>query len=140
MPEQGQETALQPYEPGERPWPVLASAALALLLGALTLGLFIGDVRVGGTRPSAAPVFVYAGLMFGLGIGVWRMSYWPVLAFQALLAAGVLGFALAAIRTTGLLWLAICTAVIAIGGLLFWKLVRVLGRIQAGERASRRAG
>jgi hypothetical protein len=137
MPERAAHSPLQPFAPGERPWPVVACAVLAFALGALTLGLFIGDVRVAGTRPSAAPVVVYAGLMVGLGIGVWRMRYWPVLAFEALLAVGVLGFALAAIRATSLLWLAVCAAVIVIGGLLFWKLVRILGRIQAGERPDR---
>jgi hypothetical protein len=29
---------------------------------------------------------------------------------------------------------------VGLGGWLFWKLVRVMGRIQAGERARRAAG
>jgi hypothetical protein len=133
------ESPLQPLQPGERPWPIVACALLAFVLGGLTLGLFIAGVEVAGTRPSAAPVFVYTGLMLGLGVGVWRMRYWPVLAFQALLAVSVLGFALAAIRVTNLLWLAICVVVILAGGLLFWKLVRIIGRIQAGEHIRRQA-
>ena len=131
---------LQPFSPGERPWPIVACAVLAFTLGALTLILFIVGAKVAGTRPPAAPVFVYTGLMLGLGLGVWRMRYWAVLAFQALLAVGVLGFALAAVRVTSVLWLAICVVVIVAGAGLFWKLVRVLGRIQAGELARRQTG
>lgn len=131
---------LQPLAPGERPWPAIACALVAFGLGGLTLGLFIAGVRVSGTRPPVAPVLVYVGLMLGLGIGVWRLRYWAVLAFQALLAIGVLGFALAAIRVTSVLWLAICVGVICAGGALFWKLVRVAGRIQAGDHVGRGAG
>ena len=136
----GGEPPLQPFPPGERPWPIVACAVLAFALGALTLILFIVGAKVAGTRPPPAPVFVYTGLMLGLGLGVWRMRYWAVLAFQALLAVGVLGFALAAVRVTSVLWLAICVVVIVAGAGLFWKLVRVLGRIQAGEIARRQTG
>jgi hypothetical protein len=79
-------------------------------------------------------VIVYTGLMFGLGVGVWRRRYWAVLGFQALLAVGVIGFALAAIRVTSAGWLAISLIVMAATGFLFWKLVRIMGRIQAGTR------
>ncbi len=52
------------------------------------------------------------------------MRYWAVLGFQALLAIGILGFALAAIRVTSVLWLLVCLAVISVSGVLFWKLVQ----------------
>jgi hypothetical protein len=57
-----------------------------------------------------------------------------VLGFQALLAVGVIGFALAAIRVTSAGWLAISLIAMAATGFLFWKLVRIMGRIQAGTR------
>jgi len=124
----------EPLAPGERPWPLVAGALVAFALGALTLALFLADVKVAGSRPAAAPVFVYAGLMLGLGVGVWRRRYWAVLALQALLAIGLLAFSLAAIRATSVAWLVICVAVIGGGGFLFFKLVGVIGRIPPSDQ------
>jgi 4-hydroxybenzoate polyprenyltransferase len=123
----------EPLAPGERPWPIVAGALVAFALGALTLALFLADVKVAGSRPAAAPVFVYTGLMFGLGTGVWRRRYWAVLALQALLAIGLLAFALAAIRATSVAWLAICVVLIGAGGFLFFRLVGVIGRIPPSD-------
>ena len=125
---------LEPYAAGERPWPIVVSALVAVALGTLTLSLWLTDVKVAGTRPSASVVIVYTALMYGCASGVWRMRYGAVLAFQALLAMGILGFALAAIQVTSVTWLLICGAVICAAGWLFWKLVRVLGRLQATAR------
>ncbi len=134
--DQAARDALVPLEPGERPWPLVVSALLAFALGALTLVLWATRAEVNGEQPSLSVVIVYSGLMFALAAGTWRVRYWAVLGFQALLAIGILGFALAAIRVTSVLWLLICLVVISVSGVLFWKLVRIVGRIQAaGQRA-----
>jgi hypothetical protein len=125
----------EPLAPGERPWPIVAGALVAFALGALTLSLFVADVKVAGSRPAPAPVFVYTGLMLGLAIGVWRLRYWAVLGLQALLAIGALGFTLAAIRVTSVAWLVICAALIVACGFLFFKLARIVGRIQPGDQS-----
>ena len=132
---QAARAALVPLAPGERPWPIVACALLAFALGSLTLVFYLAHVTVDGSRPTLTVVVVYVCLMFGLCINVWRMRYWAVMAFQALLALAIFGFAIATIRVTDVLWLVICVAVIAGGGLLFWKLVRVIGRIQVSDRA-----
>lgn len=124
---------LTPYAPGERPWPIVASAVIAFALGTLTLCLYLAHVKVGGQQPAVSVVIVYTGLMFACAAGTWRMRYWAVLAFQTLLAIGILGFALALIRVTSVPWLLVCVSVIVIAGFLFWKLVRVLGRLQQPE-------
>ncbi len=126
--------ALTPYEPGERPWPIVVSALTAFVLGALTLVLFLSGAKVSGQKPSLSVVVVYTCLMFGCASGIWRMRYWAVLGFQTLLAIGILGFALAAIRVTSAGWLCVCLLVIVFAGFLFVKLVRVLGRLQAPSR------
>jgi hypothetical protein len=125
--------SLVPLEPGERPWPLVASSLVAFALGALTFVLWATHAEVNGAQPSLSVVIVYSGLMFALSAGTWRIRYWAVLGFQALLAIGILGFALAAIRVTSVLWLLICLAVISFSGVLFWKLVRIVGRIQAAD-------
>jgi succinate-acetate transporter protein len=126
--------ALTPYEPGERPWPIVVSSLAAFALGALTLTLHLARVKVSGQQPALSVVIVYTGLMFACAAGTWRMRYWAVLGFQTLLAIGILGFALALIRVTSVEWLLICLAVMFFAGLLFWKLVRVLGRMQMPAR------
>jgi len=126
--------ALKPLAPGERPWPAVAAALLAYALGAFTLVLYLAGVTVSGSRPSSSVVIVYTGLMLGVGTNLLLLRYWAVLAFQALLAIGILGFALAAIRATSVPWLLVCVAVIGAAGALFWKLVRVAGRIDVTER------
>lgn len=129
--------ALTPYEPGERPWPIVACAAVAVTLAAATLVLYAARVRVEGSRPALGAVVVYVALMLALAAGTWLMRYGAVLAFQALLVIGILGFSLAALRASTIAALLVCVAAIAVAGTLFWKLVRVLGRIQVGSRPRR---
>lgn len=124
--------ALEPLGPGERPWPITVGAALAALNGVVQLVLFLAGVKlkVAGTRPQAFSVIVFAVLMFVCAWGMWRMKYWAVLGFQALLAIVILTFALVLVRASSVLGAVISLAVVAGGGFLFWKLVRVLSRIQ----------
>jgi hypothetical protein len=57
-----------------------------------------------------------------------------VLGFEALLAFQVLVTSLALVVASTITAAAVCLVSICLGGWLFWKLVRVMGRIQAGER------
>jgi hypothetical protein len=123
---------LEPLAPGERPWPIVVGAILAALTGGAQLVLFLAGVKlkVAGTHAAAGSTIVFAVVMFTCAIGMWLLRYWAVLGFMALLAIGVTNFALALLKVSSLLGLAIALVGIIIPGFLFFKLVRVLSRIQ----------
>ncbi|MGH2880182.1 MAG: hypothetical protein ACRDK4_11330 [Solirubrobacteraceae bacterium] len=129
---------LLPLEPDERPRALLVAVALAALLA---LGVLIGALSVhdlsrhGGSLP--AGVFI-AAVLFALANGMYRRRYWAVLSFEALLAFQIIVTSLALIVAETLPAAGICIVSIGLGGWLFWKLVRVMGRIQATEQQARR--
>jgi hypothetical protein len=123
---------LTPLAPGERPWPIVVGALLAALSGLVQLGLFIGGVRLKttGLHAAAGQTIVFAVLMLVCAGGMWMLRYWAVLGFMALLAILVVLAAVALIKVSSVLGLVVAAAIVGLGGFLFWKLVRVLGRIQ----------
>ncbi len=123
---------LAPYGPGERPWVIRISALVAAVTGASQLILFLAHVKltVAGSQPQAGSTIIFAGLMFACALGVWFMRYWAVLGFMALLALITMYFCLALIKVSSILGLAIALAGAGLSGFLFYKLVRVLSRIQ----------
>jgi hypothetical protein len=123
---------LTPVKPGERPWPTTVSAliALALVIGNLVLVILHVTVKVGSQRVSTGQEVVYLVVMSMCAYGLWRTRYWAVLGFMVLLALTVLSYSLALVRVTTVGGAAIAVALIAGGGFLFYKLVRVLSRIQ----------
>ncbi len=126
--------ALTPLADDERP----AALRVAIVVCALlALGVIVGALSVhdlsrrGGSLPGA--IFL-AGMLALLARGMFARRYWAVLGFEALLAFQVLVTSLALVVAATILAAALCLVSIALGGWLFWKLVRVMGRIQAGER------
>jgi hypothetical protein len=126
-------TALQP---GERPAALLVAVAVAALLA---LAVIAGALTIHGLRRHggslAGGVFL-AGVLALLALGMYRRRYWAVLGFEALLAFQILVTSLALVVASTLLAAGGCLVSIVLAGWLFWKLIRVMGRIQAGERAS----
>jgi hypothetical protein len=59
-----------------------------------------------------------------------------VLGFEALLAFQIIVTSLALVVASTIIAAVICLLSVGLGGWLFWKLVRVMGRIQAGERGT----
>ena len=123
---------LEPLAPGERPWPLIVAVVLSILTGGVQLALFLLGVklRVAGTHAKAGPTIAFAVLMFVCAWGMWTLRYWALLGFMALLGITVVTFALALIKVSSALGFVIALAGVGIGGYLFWKLVRVLSRIQ----------
>jgi hypothetical protein len=121
-----------PLAPGERPWPLRIAIAVALLvaIGNVVQAAIGPDVKVGGTRSNVGGSLLFSAVMLVCGIGMWRLRYWAVLGFQALLGIVIIAFVFVALTANDLLRLAISLAVISAGGVLFWKLVRVLSRLQ----------
>lgn len=123
---------LTPFAPGERPWAIKVGAVLAALSGLVQLILFLAGVKLKttGLKASAGQTIVFAVLMLICAGGMWQMRYWAVLGFMALLAI-LLVFAIGAlIKASSILGLVISLAIVGLGGYLFFKLVRVLSRIQ----------
>jgi hypothetical protein len=124
---------LRPYAPGERPAPVTIGAAVALVLGLANLGLMVGGYKIHGHSEVAGGV-VFAAITLSAAAGMFRMRYLAVLGFEAVLGIAIVVFALFLIRASNILAVLLCFAVIGLGGWLFWKLVRVMARMQAPER------
>jgi hypothetical protein len=122
--------ALTPLAPGERPLAVTVGAAIAALTGAGNLIAWAAGAKIAGKHPAAGGIILFSLVMLVCAGGMWRLRYWAVLGFQALLAIVVLLFAVLLVRASNLLGFLIPLVVIAGGGLLFYKLVRALSRIQ----------
>jgi hypothetical protein len=126
--------ALQPLGAHERPTPLLVAVAVA---AALAVGICISIATVhdlarhGGSLPGG---LLLAGVLFLLAWGMYQRRYWAVLGFEALLAFQIIVTSLALIVAETLLAAGLCLLSICLAGWLFWKLVRVMSRIQAGER------
>ena len=128
--------SLEPLGEGERPRAVtLAAIVAALLAVANTIALALGK-QVGGedARVSAAGFTI---ILLVAAWGMWKARYWAVLGFQALLAVQIIPAALA-LMVADEVWVGVVlTAIVLLGGWLFWKLVRALARLQMPERRSR---
>jgi hypothetical protein len=125
---------LEPLGADERPRPLLVAVGVCALLaaGVLAGGLTVHDLtRHGGSLPGA--LFI-AAVLAALAAGMYRRRYWAVLGFEALLAFQIIVTALALIVAATIKAAALCLVAIVLGGWLFWKLIRIMGRIQAGER------
>jgi hypothetical protein len=126
--------ALEPLGPGERPPALVVAVAVC---GVLAVGVIVGALSVhdlsrhGGSLPGA---ILIALVLSGLGVGMAQRRYWAVLGFEALLAFQLIVTALALTVASTLAAAGECVLAIGLGGWLFWKLVRVMGRIQASER------
>jgi len=138
-PERGQReellrAELEPLGEGERPPALLVAIAVCVLLG---IGVIVGAATVhdlrsrGGSLPGGAFLAI---VLLLLAVGMYQRRYWAVLGFEALLAFQIIVTSLALVVASTIIAAVICVVSVGLGGWLFWKLVRVMGRIQAGER------
>jgi hypothetical protein len=130
--------ALQPLGEDERPRALLVAVAVSALLavGVLAGALTIHNLSSHGG--SLAGGLFLAAVLALLAQGMYRRRYWAVLGFEALLAFQIIVTSLALVVASTLSAAGGCLAAILLGGWLAWKLIRVMGRIQAGERQERR--
>jgi hypothetical protein len=129
--------SLTPLADGERPTALWVAVAVASLLaaGVLVGTLTIHDLRGrGGSIPGGAFLAV---VLAGLAWGMYRRRYWAVLGFEGLLAFQVLVSSLALVVASTIYAAVLCLLSAGLGSWLFWKLVRVMGRMQAGDREDR---
>jgi len=124
---------LEPLGKDERPPALLVAVAVSALLA---LGVIVGAATIhdlrsrGGSLPGGA---FLALILLLLAVGMYQRRYWAVLGFEALLAFQIIVTSLALVVASTIVAAAICVVSVGLGGWLFWKLVRVMGRIQAGE-------
>lgn len=125
---------LTPLEPGQHPWPLLVSIALTTLIAVGNLAAWAAGAKIAGKHPAGGGIVVFSLVMLVCAVGMWRHWYQAVLAFMVLLAIVVVLFSLFLVEASNLLGFLIPPVIIIGGGYLFWKLVRVLGRLQMPQR------
>jgi hypothetical protein len=129
---------LEPLAPGERPGPVTVAAIVAALLGLSNIGLVIGGYRLKHDGGSAGGGILFGVILLVAAGGMWKARYWAVLGFQALLAfTALIGF-LSLLVASNVLAAVLSVAVLSGSGVLFYRLIRAMARIQMPERAPRR--
>jgi len=125
---------LEPLGEGERPPALFVAIGVSVVLAVAVLvgGLTVHNLsRHGGSLPGA--IFIAAILVL-LALGMYRRRYMAVLGFEALLTFQIIATSLALLLASSIVTAAISLLAIVLGGWLFWKLIRIMGRIQAGER------
>ncbi|HMS61931.1 MAG TPA: hypothetical protein PKD63_06600 [Solirubrobacteraceae bacterium] len=121
---------LTPLEPGERPAPLVVAAVISTLLAVANVAFYAAGVEVEGQEPALSGVLAFAGIMLVAAWGLLTQRYWAVLGFQALLAITIVVAALSLLVASNIAAVVLCLVIIGTGGWLFWKLVRVLGRMK----------
>ena len=126
--------ALAPLAPGERPTPITIAALVATALALANLIAMAAGATVHGHRASVPATVVFCAVLLTLAVGLWRVRYWAIVVFEALLAFAIIVFSLFLLLAGNLLAAAICVAVIGFGGWLFWALIRPMARVQLRDR------
>jgi hypothetical protein len=121
--------SLEPLEPGERPRAVTVAAIVAAVLGLLLVvrAAFDDEAEIRG-------LLLFAAVMFVAAAGMWKAQYWAVLGFEFFLGL-TLVFAAVSLMFAGNVQGVVYSLLILTGaGVLFWKLVRAMARIQMPKR------
>ncbi len=123
---------LMPLGPDERPWPIRIGALLAAAIAVSNVVQVIVGGKIEFDKQHLTPIgpLIFAVMMVACAVGMWQKRYWAVLGFQALLALAVLFFALLLVRASNALGFVVGAVGVLGPGYLFFKLVRVLSRIQ----------
>ena len=126
---------LKPLAPGERPRAVTVAAIVAAVLGLANLVLFAAGYEVeDGEQSAAVGVLIFAALMAAAAIGMWKVRYWAVLGFEALLGIAIVFSAFSLMVASNAVAVLLCLAIIATASPLFWFLIRAMARIQLPVR------
>jgi len=127
--------ALVPLQPGERTTALTVAVVVAVLLA---IGVVVGALTTDdlGDKGGTVPFGVFlAALLIACAWGMWNARYWAVLGFEAFLWFQVIMATLALVVASSWAAFAVCIVVIGLSGWLAWKLIRVMARIQARDRA-----
>lgn len=125
---------LEPLEPDERPLIVTIGAVVS---GAVAISVVVAyalGATVNGDRPNIVQVIVPALLMGMMSFGMWRMRYWAVLGFEAILALLILAAVLGLVSATAAGPIIANVVLVAIAGTLFYFMIKAMARIKMPER------
>jgi hypothetical protein len=125
---------LEPLEPEERPLIVTIGAIVSGAVAISVIVAYLLGAEVNGDRPHVVQVIIPALLMGVMSVGMWKVRYWAVLGFQAVLALLIVAAALGAISASTIGPILGNLALIAIAGTLFYFMIRAMARIQMPER------
>jgi hypothetical protein len=121
---------LEPLAQGERPPAVTVAALVALALAVANIALFAAGYRVKGASAQTPSLIVFEALVLTAAVGLWKVRYWAVLGFEALLGLIVVYATLSLVLAENLAAVALCLAIAVPASLLFYKLIRAMARIQ----------
>ena len=124
--------SLEPLAPGERPRAVTVAAIVAAVLGVLLVAqaALDDDAEIRG-------LLVFAAVMFLAAAGMWKAQYWAVLGFEFFLGLTLVFAAVSLMFAGNLQGVLYSVLILAGAGVLFWKLVRAMARIQMPKRPGR---
>jgi hypothetical protein len=128
---------LTPLAPAERPPALVVAVVLAAALAIANVVALVAGLDVEGRRPGAFGVLLFAVLMLAAAWGMWQRRYGAVLAFEALLGITLAIAGLSLFVANNAAAIVLCLVILLPGGWLFWKLVRVMGRLQAPRGPTR---
>ena len=125
---------LEPLERGERPTAVTVGAIVSVVFaGIFTASAVIaalGSIEVSGDEPSPVGIAVFAAALWVMSWGMWRVRYWAVLGFQALLLIVLVLAALGLVVVSTIPELLATLVLLAGSGALFYFMIRAMARIQ----------
>jgi len=125
--------ALVPLGEHERP-PALSAAVLLAVVVAVAVAVGTATIKdLSGHHGSLLGGSFLTLFLLALAVGMYRRRYWAVVAFEALLVFQILTATWALVLVNSYAAALGWVAAIALGGILFWKLIRVMGRMQAGQ-------
>jgi hypothetical protein len=130
---------LEPYAEGERPWAIKASVVVCVLIAIANPILYLAGWEVSGEEPNLGGALALCVVLLAAAYGMWRMRYWAVLGFEMLLGITLVYAGLSLLVPSNWEAVALAVGVMAIAGILFWKLIRVMARIQLPDRQRRAA-
>jgi hypothetical protein len=124
--------SLEPLAPGERPLGLVVAIVVAAALSLGEVVAYLAGAKIGGKHPGPG-VLAFSLLTGTLAIGMTMARYWAVLLFEALITLIILAFCLFLVEARNLAGVALCLGVVVPSGWIFWKLIRVMGRIAVGR-------
>jgi hypothetical protein len=125
---------LEPFGPGERPLVITISATVCALIAIANLVLYLAGWDVQGQEPKLFSTLALCAVLVAAAFGMWRMRYWAVLGFEMLLGIVMIYAALSLLVASNVQGALLAVAVLAVCGILFWKLIRVMARIKLPGR------